>query len=99
MVESFILTETLISTLDTGGPHGITELQPDTDSRWTASGSKNLWPICGQNSQHIAVRRCQRMGSLLAVHGERSLQGVRWRGRRLSGRNRVECIPRPPRAH
>jgi hypothetical protein len=23
---------------------------------------KNLWPICGQNSQHSAVRRCQRMG-------------------------------------
>jgi hypothetical protein len=23
---------------------------------------KNLWPICGQNSQHIAVRRWQRMG-------------------------------------
>jgi hypothetical protein len=27
-----------------------------------ASISKNLWPICGQNSQHIAVRRWQRMG-------------------------------------
>lgn len=23
---------------------------------------KNLWPICGQNSQYIAVKRWQRMG-------------------------------------
>jgi hypothetical protein len=37
------------------------ERQDDRDG-WTKSRMKNLWRICGQNSQHSAVTRWQRKG-------------------------------------